>query len=503
MGRTRAVGLLGLEARLVDVEAQRADGVPNLRIVGMADTALSEARERVRAALASCGIGLPNRRLLVNLSPAALPKTGAGFDLAIAVALVASGGVPGTGQARRAVHLGELGLDGRVHPVRGVLPMVAAAVAAGARNVVVSAANAREAALVPGAQVMAIEHLSQLLADYGALDAPVTSWEPLPEAPASHTPAPHLDLADVVGQPVARRALEVAAVGRHHLSMIGPPGAGKTLLARRLPTILPDLTDAEAVEVTALHSVAGILDPHQGLIRRPPLQAPHHTASRAAIVGGGPGIPLPGAISTAHHGVLFLDEAAEFPAAVLQTLRQPLEEGHITLHRAKAAARYPAQFQLVLASNPCPCGGVHCTCSPGEIRRYRAKLSGPLMDRVDIRLTVPRPTQAMRALDERVDDSATVAQRVRAARERAVFRYRDLPWEVNGQAPGTWLRSELPRDVRAVLDRALQRGMLTMRGVDRALRVAWSLADLAGAARLDVALVGEALGLREGAHDEL
>lgn len=498
LGRCRAVALVGLNAAMVDVEAQLADGIPAFRIVGLPDAALGEARERVRAAMEACDLVLPNRRILVNLSPADLPKNGAGFDLAIAVALVAAHGLPGAAEARERVHIGELGLDGRVHPVRGILPMVAAAVAAGHPNVVVSEANAREALLVPGARVHGVEHLREILESYGAVVTAPDDWEPLPQ-PVGDDPAERReDLADVLGQSEARFALEVAAAGGHHLLMVGPPGAGKTMLARRLPGILPDLSDRDAVDVTSIHSVAGLFSPDAGLVRRPPFQAPHHTASRAAVVGGGAGIPLPGAVSTAHCGVLFLDEAPEFPASVLQTLRQPLESGEIHLHRARSSARYPARFQLVIAANPCPCGGARCQCAPMDIRRYRAKLSGPLLDRVDIQLQVPRVTRAMLALDASVETSAEVAERVRAARERARHRYADVPWELNGHAAGSWLRQELPRGVRDVVERAVDTGRLSMRGVDRVLRVSWSLADLAGMPEIDASLLGQALSLRGG-----
>lgn len=502
MGRALAVGLLGLEGTVVEVEAQLAPGLPAFRIVGLPDAALGEARERVRAAFQSAGYRLPDRRITVNLSPASLPKNGTGFDLAIAVAVAAAGPMPGWAVARGTVHIGELGLDGRVHPVRGVLPMVACAVAAGRPRVVVSRGNALEAALVPGAQVEAVDHIADVLALYGI----TTDLHPEPETPAASPPAGEEsevpDLADVVGQKEPRFALEVAAAGGHHLLLQGPPGAGKTMLACRLPSILPDLADEDAVAVTSIHSLAGTFRPSHGLIRRPPFEAPHHTASPASIIGGGSGIPRPGAVSKSHCGTLFLDEAPEFAPAVLQTLRQPLESGRIVLHRARATASYPARFQLVLAANPCPCGGGReCECPAVARRRYGQRLGGPLLDRVDMHIEVERVTRARAVMGGRGEPSAVVAARVAAARARQAARFRSLPWSLNAAAPGRWLRgpdATLDADVRRLLERSVERGALSMRGLDRVLRIGWSLADLAGADRPNLRLVGHALTLRTG-----
>src|SRR5690606_18323020 len=329
------------------------------------------------------------------------------------------------------VHLGELGLDGRVHPVRGVLPAVAAAVAAGRPHVVVPAGNLAEARLVPGAHVRGVHHLAELAREYGADVTPPAAEElPVPNAPSEEEPR---DLADVVGQDDARFALEVAAAGGHHLLMVGPPGAGKSMLAARLPGLLPDLDDVDALEVTAIHSVAGIFDPGGGLLRRPPFEEPHHTATAQAIVGGGAGIPRPGAASRAHRGVLLLDEAPEFPRRVLDSLRQPLERGEVVVHRARGSARYPARFQLVLAANPCPCGkaagkGLACTCTPLERRRYLARLSGPLLDRVDLQIDVPAVTRASAALSTEGESSRVVSARVAAARAAQQRRLAGTPW---------------------------------------------------------------------------
>ncbi|WP_090030475.1 YifB family Mg chelatase-like AAA ATPase [Cellulomonas marina] len=498
LGRSRAVGLVGLEAHLVDVEAYLAPSLPGFVLVGLPDASLAEARDRVRAAVAASGIAWPNRRITVNLSPAGLPKSGTGFDLAVAVAVLAAAGVLAPVAAARTVHLGELGLDGRLRPVRGVLPAVVAAVAAGVPDVVVPEANAAEAALVPGARVRGAATLAQVAAWHGA-DVRVPDVVPVPAGHRAPAAAPTLDLVDVVGQAEARTALEVAAAGGHHLLMVGPPGAGKTMLAARLPGLLPDLDEAAAVEVTAVHSVAGTFDPGQGLLRRPPYEDPHHTATPASIVGGGAGLPRPGAASRAHRGVLFLDEAPEFGTAVLETLRQPLEHGELVLHRAAGAARYPARFQLVLAANPCPCGqgvgkGLACTCRAEQRRRYFAKLSGPLLDRVDLQVEVlPERSGAVPG-----DATAVVAARVEGARATAAERLRGTPWRTNGEVPGPWLRARWRPEaaVLAELDRAVDRGTLSLRGVDRVLRVAWTLADLAGRVAPDRADLGRALWLR-------
>jgi len=499
IGRSRAIVLAGLSGHVVDVEAHLAAALPGFTIVGLPDASLQESRDRVRAAITSSGLEWPNRRITVNLSPASLPKSGSTTDLAIAVSILAAGGQVDARAAARALYLGELGLDGAVRGVRGVLPAVAAAVAAGAQHIVVPQANLAEATLVDGARVTGVASLgefAQLLGNEHAVLAPASaSRKPTETAPA----APPADLADVRGQEQARFALEVAAAGGHHLYMLGPPGAGKTMLASRMAGLLPDLDNAEAVAVTSVHSLCGTFDANEGLMRRPPFEAPHHSASAAAIVGGGTAIARPGAISRAHSGVLFLDEAPEFAARVLDTLRQPLESGEIVLHRAHGAARYPARFQLVLAANPCPCGnkgvrGKDCTCSTLQQRRYLARLSGPLLDRIDLRIDV---APVRRGATEG-ESTAVVAERVASARAAARERLRGTGWATNAQVGARWLRASTPRPVLAAGQHALDTGAISARGLDRALRVAWTIADLRRDPAPEKRDVLEALAMRNG-----
>jgi len=513
-----AVSLVGLEGHLVQVQTHVGDGLVSFTLVGLPDASLKEARERVRAALQSCGVELDDQHMTVNLQPADLPKHGSGFDAAIAVSVLAANQKISAAALADTVWLGELGLDGALRPVPGVLPAVIAAVRARVRRVVVPQDCVAEARLVPGVEVRGFAHLADVVQWAGGtanrpfvLGADRTGQGEArpgrPDAEADGGAAPVPDLADVRGQAFARRALEVAAAGGHHLYLVGEPGAGKTMLASRLTTILPDLDDATAVEVTALHSVAGVFDPGGGLIRTPPLEAPHHSATMQALIGGGAGVPRPGAVSLAHGGVLILDEAAEFAPKALDALRQPLEQGTVTIHRALATARYPAAFQLVLATNPCPCGfrdsrSGPCTCSSVQRRRYLSRLSGPLLDRIDIQVAMRSPTRADLALD-RVETSAEVRARVVAARDRARQRWSATPWALNSQLPGTWIRDHGRVDAAllADLDRAVDHGRLSLRGADRVLRLMWTLADLDGRARPDDADLGEAMTLRTGDRD--
>ncbi len=503
VARTRAVSLSGIEGSMVEVEAHMSQGLPHFSLTGLPDKACGQAPDRVIPAAVSSGVPIVSRRVTVNLSPAAIPKAGTGFDLAIAIAVLAAQRAVSAALVAPIVHLGELGLDGQIRSVRGVLPAVMHAAAAGVRTVVVPVENAAEAQLVQGVRVHAAPDLRTLVGWYSAAAAGVPLPTPAAHRAADGQVAAMKDLADVVGQHQARAALEVAATGGHHLLLGGPPGVGKTMLAERLVGILPRLSREQALQSLAVRSLAGGVAAADGLDRVPPFVAPHHSASVPSIVGGGSSSVLPGAISRAHHGVLFLDEAAEFPSSVLQTLRQPLESGEVVIARARQVIRYPSRFLLVLATNPCPCGHGHgkaadCSCRPQAIRSYFAKLSGPLLDRVDIRVDVPSvPTSALAG--GAGESSAVVAARVRNGRAAAAVRWAEFGFACNGEAPGPLLRRSpfrLAATSTLRLEQLLDRGQLSLRGYDRALRVAWTLADLAGRSVPTREDVETALGLR-------
>ena len=505
VARTTSVSLLGLTGALVEIEADIANALPKIVIIGLPDSALSEAQHRVRAAVTNSGLEFTSRRLTINLSPAALPKHGSAFDLGIALAALAAGGDVDGESIARVVHLGELALDGRLRPIAGILPSVLAAARCGATTVMVPTGSADEASLVPGVRIVPVASLRDAAIWHGGDLEPVPV-DPIVRAAGAETSDDCPDLSDVIGNDEAIGAMQVAAAGGHHMFLLGPPGAGKTMLAARLPGILPDLDAEAALEVSSLRSLSG-MPVGASLVTRPPLEAPHHTATAASIVGGGSGIIRPGAAARASHGVLFMDEAPEFPSSVLDALRQPLESGVISIHRANAVAHFPGRFQLVLAANPCPCGQYgsrdsECTCTPHNRRRYLARISGPLLDRVDIQLRVSRITSTQRRLDAEGPrrDSAAVRRRVVDARAASAARLIGTPWRLNSEVPGAWLRSNTVRltpSTTAVIDRALERGGLTMRGYDRVLRLAWTIADLEGVDRPSPDHLGRALYLRK------